>query len=88
MPLHAPRLDDRCRWRTRPACGGGHSPSEGRALSRTPYGWGVERTEEIIECAIAGSSRRTARPPSSVLPHQGGGSAVVQSARALKSKRL
>jgi hypothetical protein len=42
-----------------PSCGGGQ-------------GWGVARTEEIIECAIAGSSRRTARPPSSILPHKGG----------------
>ena len=41
-----------------PSCGGGQ-------------GWGVARTEEIIECAIARSSRRTARPPSSVLPHKG-----------------
>jgi hypothetical protein len=40
----------------------------GRAFSRTPYRWGVARTEEIIECASVGSSRRTARPPSSVLP--------------------
>jgi hypothetical protein len=51
-------------------CGGGHSPSEGRAFSRTPYGWGVAPTEEIIEYAIAGSSRRAARAPTSVLPHR------------------
>jgi hypothetical protein len=30
--------------------------------------WGVARIAEIIECAIARLSPRTARPPSSVLP--------------------
>src|SRR5580704_1153284 len=31
-----------------PSCGGGHSPSNGRAFFRTPYGWGVARAEEIV----------------------------------------
>ena len=34
-------------------------------------GVGVGRTEEIIEYAIASSSRRAGRPPSSILPHRG-----------------
>jgi hypothetical protein len=47
------------------------------ALAHPPPLWGregvgVARTEEIIERAIARSSRRMARPPSSVLPHKGG----------------
>jgi hypothetical protein len=59
-------------------CGGAHSPSEGRAFSRTPYGWGVAQTDEISECA-ARLSRRTARPPSLFLPHKGGGDARLRS---------
>src|SRR5579863_4461889 len=44
--------------RPAPSCGGGQ-------------GWGVARTEEIVGCATAPLSRRTARPPSLVLPHKG-----------------
>ncbi len=62
-----------------PSCGGGHSPSEGRAFSRTPYGWGVALAEETIECAAAPLSYRTARPPSLFLPHKGGGDARMRS---------
>jgi protein ImuB len=62
-----------------PSCGGGHSPSEGRAFSRTPYGWGVAQTEETIECAAALLSHRTARPPSLFLPQKGGGDARLRS---------
>ena len=41
------------------------------ALCGGGRGWGVGRTKEIVECAAALSSRRTARPPSSILPHKG-----------------
>src|ERR1700735_1816266 len=34
-------------------------------------GWGVARAEEISECTAALFSCRSARPPSSVLPHKG-----------------
>jgi len=69
-----------------PSCGGGQ-------------GWGVARTVEIGQCAVACLSDRTARPPSSILPHKslrpgarkrgpgGGGGAVGRSLRKLKSRR-
>ena len=60
-----------------PSCGGGHSPSNGRAFFRTSYGWGVAPAEEIIECA-APVLRRTARLPSLFLPHKGGGDARMR----------
>src|SRR6185312_16239350 len=41
-----------------PSCGGGHSPSNRRAFFRTPYEWGVARTEEIVERAATAPSRR------------------------------
>jgi len=46
-----------------PSCGGGQ-------------GWGVARTEEIVEGVAP--VRRTARPPSLFLPHKGGGDARMR----------
>jgi hypothetical protein len=44
-----------------PSCGG-HSPSSDGRSSERPSGWGVARTAQIIECAAARLSRRTAHP--------------------------
>ena len=49
-------------WRTRPPCGGGQ-------------GWGVARAFAIGQPPLQSLRFRTVRPPSSVLPHKGGGCA-------------
>ena len=60
----------------RPLLWGGHSPS----------GWGVARTAQIIECAAARLSRRTAHLLL-YLPHKLGGNAPERSPSKLKSER-
>ena len=85
---------NRWRWRTRPLiarretgvlpdalCGGGHSPSKDGRSSERPMGGGVARTKEIIACAADPLSRRTARPPSFILPRKGGGNPAERSSR-------
>src|SRR5580693_8625349 len=63
-----------------------HSPSkDGRSSERPMWGregWGVARAEEISACTPALLSLRSARPPSSVLPHKGGGSELLPAANA------
>ncbi len=69
-----------------------HSPSrDGRPSGRPMWGRregvGGRADRGDFECAIAGSLRRTARSPSSVLPRKGGGRALARSARKLNSRR-
>jgi len=64
----------------------------GYALAHPPPlvgagGGGGSRGPRRLSNAPSLALRRTARPPSSVLPHKGGGGAVGRFARKLKSRK-